>query len=883
MADPKTVLGLALLAGVAFAEEIPTVYSTSGKGDGYSETSFLNGDRWENGLPPGPGTNYVWKGTNLRTPDSSGSQYNGRSFVFAGGQLTMAAGAIAQKTRGANVTLTWPLLIWSVSGSYAQSCAPNTLARVCGTIQVDSDLTLASSPGSAPDLCHYDFSFENAFTHGEGKTITIKHYSQPSITFCTNIVRVSGDNSSYKGTWRVQNYSNTFTEEGMVLCLESGTALGETSETFDPAALTLDCNGALSVAPELEQPFAPRNKGVTLGPSGGRFTTVSNETWSLGMPVSGSGVLTKSGLGKVLLCGTYSATGAIAVEHGTLGLSSGFEAPNGLPPVDLASGASFTVEPSCGSVLDLRNAALPAGTTFVIAHDANEIGRVSLAESCSLPQGPISVRFVRSGEPPTETVRREFLTVPVSVRELTAMDFVEDLSMKALTDPPRQFEVTVENGLQHVRVVLNPVVYKNAEAQNDNSRWWFTTVSATVNDEDVYLWDDQKACHGGADYVITNQVSFRTGASQSNSSVIFPGASLTMTEGALALKQTNICFTNLVLRKNASVAASGSGAVDRKQWLAGRIEVGGTRSAPILFSGQKPQNCCVSADLVGDGFALFAIYSSANAQNAMEVFSELTGDNSRFTGAIFVDRKVPTGMLRNEQTNFVLRATSAASLGGARPTFLPDALCLRPYAAFQPINSMTLDEPNRGIYLDGSPCRFLVTNGIELVVKETITFAGRLRKEGTGTLALGGATVFAEGATETGILVQEGWLKPLSAATCRDLEVQFSAAGGLCVDAVSTNDDVRAYGLLNVVEHSFDVESLNVRLENPPEESKFETVLCTVHPNAARRLREKIKVARPSPDLKVQGIREEEVEVDGVALKRFTVQVATSGLTVIFR
>ena len=52
----------------------------------------------------------------------------------------------------------------------------------------------------------------------------------------------------------------------------------------------------------------------------GRFTTLGDEAWTLGMPVTGPGTLRKTGRGTVVLCGPYTA-GAITVEEGTLALS----------------------------------------------------------------------------------------------------------------------------------------------------------------------------------------------------------------------------------------------------------------------------------------------------------------------------------------------------------------------------------------------------------------------------------------------------------------------------------------------------------------------------------------------------------------------------------
>lgn len=85
------------------------------------------------------------------------------------------------------------------------------------------------------------------------------------------------------------------------------------------------------------------NRDVTLNAGGGTFFTV-NTNATLGGNISGSGALTKAGLGILTLSGASSYTGATNVALGTLqaGAANTF-----------ASGSAFTI--SSGGVLDLNN------------------------------------------------------------------------------------------------------------------------------------------------------------------------------------------------------------------------------------------------------------------------------------------------------------------------------------------------------------------------------------------------------------------------------------------------------------------------------------------------------------------------------------------------
>lgn len=58
-----------ILALSVIAEDKPTIYAKEGANDGSGQSSFSTGNGWSNGLPPGPGTNYVWNARTFRTPD----------------------------------------------------------------------------------------------------------------------------------------------------------------------------------------------------------------------------------------------------------------------------------------------------------------------------------------------------------------------------------------------------------------------------------------------------------------------------------------------------------------------------------------------------------------------------------------------------------------------------------------------------------------------------------------------------------------------------------------------------------------------------------------------------------------------------------------------
>ncbi len=894
MKSMMTKSAFAVLASVcltAGAEEIPTVTSVAKAGDSAGQTAFADGSKWSNGLPPGPGTNYVWSSQSytLRTPDPGYDPYKTEtSFAFPGESLEIAGGAVAHKMRGADKTLTWKNLIWNYAkGSYSQAAAPNSLARVLGKITVSANMQIACEPGTEEGKNHYDFSFENQFVGGADKTITVTHTKTNLLAEVPGYVRVSGDNSDFEGRWLVQNLHAE--HRGIVLCLESANALGKTPDATDAAALTLANDGGISVSPALAQPFQPQNKGLTVkgdATVGGRLVSISNETWALGMPVSGNGRLEKTGSGKVRLRGQNLASRAALVSEGTLAISDGFSAADQATlSVEVASGATFAIEPLTTDGLTVAGVSLPSETLFVLPVDENgeTVGKVTLDASCTWSSGLARIRVNGSLASVSAETKKEVLAVPVSVRTLTAADFF-DVSEDG--DVVHGFEIETKDGVQHVSVVLRPVVYTQPSASGDGSKWWFKTADG--------LWTDNQACHGGVDYVCTNAISFRTGSGQSDTSVVFPGASLTMTLGTLSLKQSDVFFTNLTLKAKANVSASGSGSQDKRQRIGGTLTLGGTRSDPIEFYGQSSQNCSIYADLRGDGVACFSIWSSATGEKAVGIFAELTGDNSRYTGSFIVDEKATSKTIaRNDLTNMTLRVAKADSLGGRLSSFTYDALRLRPYAGLQPTASFTLDARNRGIYLDGGPCRFVVNEGCDLTVLETISYAGQLRKEGAGTLALGGDHRICSEAADAEpdgennrLYVREGWIKPAGTNAFTNLKLVFGSAGGLRLDAEPTDAGVKAYGLFNAASDSFVLEGtslpVKVDLANEPEK-KFSVVLCTVKPAVATAIRGKLDLARPCKGFGLSQLTEDSVTIGGETYTRLTAEFARKGLMVVIR
>jgi hypothetical protein len=123
-----------------------------------------------------------------------------------------------------------------------------------------------------------------------------------------------------------------------------------------------------------------------------------------------------------------------------------------------------------------------------------------------------------------------------------------------------------------------------------------------------------------------------------------------------------------------------------------------------------------------------------------------------------------------------------------------------------------MDEPTRGVFISGQG-RFYVLANKTLTLKEQLSVNGRVYKEGSGTLALGGALRFLDpegaltstppaGAANRTFYVMGGRVKPLSADALEGLDVVFSNKTsklevGLAMDVAPADATLLAKGICN--------------------------------------------------------------------------------------
>ena len=284
--------------------------------------------------------------------------------------------------------------------------------------------------------------------------------------------------------------------------------------------------------------------------------------------------------------------------------------------------------------------------------------------------------------------------------------------------------------------------------------------------------------------------------------------------------------------------------------------------------------------------------------NAKELCSEFepANINTNFTGKWIVQHNAPE--IANPTQFMIFAVCESRNLGKPFPTFQYDALTIKNWQALKPGGAESvLDDMTRGVNFEGAITQVVAPEGRTLALKCPITLSGVLHKSGAGTLALGG-TVKPKfcGATQSatplagtnGLVVTEGWIKPISTNGVDGLAMEF-AGGGIRLDHAPTDAGVAAYGFWNTKWSVPFARAEGVTAKVPvmvdmgdltgmPEEiSRY--AICTVAADKAAGVKGMLEVQRPFKGY-VTGI-EERANADGTTTLLAVIKYG--GMTVIIR
>ena len=370
--------------------------------------------------------------------------------------------------------------------------------------------------------------------------------------------------------------------------------------------------------------------------------------------------------------------------------------------------------------------------------------------------------------------------------------------------PNYELEVADDSadGLSTLWLTRHPVVWSLSDDAYQKTS--FTRADA---------WSDGDTAGPTKDYLALH--SLRTPLVATTAVQEFPGHSLAFYASS---KQLQLCSANVCVRDlrigGAKISNLSNGntiynfmeGIVNKSWvLDGRIRL--TSNGTLALFCYNSKGFRVDSEISGGGTIEISNESqSGETSKPQRAYVGLFGDNANFRGKLILTKKGNLVSPADRQAvNLAIR--KARNLGGPLTSWTYDALKIGNCCGLHPLESLTLDDETRGIYLSGTYAFFTVTNDVVFTCKERITYSGTLIKDGPGELALGGPQpYFSTGGSTTptankNVLdIWEGTLRPVSAAAFQGLAVVITnSAATLAIDVPASNDDgdIGQYGMLN--------------------------------------------------------------------------------------
>ena len=365
-------------------------------------------------------------------------------------------------------------------------------------------------------------------------------------------------------------------------------------------------------------------------------------------------------------------------------------------------------------------------------------------------------------------------------------------------------------------VVLNRG-YSSAEDKTESALW------QAKNNSGVNFWSNGEKPQTGLDYLCysmsvgittpTNSAPFRfagdslTLSSGKNGSLTFNSGSKGPQYG---LEVSHLSVENDGFLVYSGTKEDGDSSYDMRCFriLGGTMHLSGTCTFRP-FGGDMLLR--VESNLTGDGLLRADTYV-ASANGGPRGWTELTGDNTAWKGKALVTadyndrtRDAEWGSpCPNEKLFATLVVRNERNLGGPLDAFAKDALKVNQMCMLRVVGDVDFSTANRGVMIERE-ARFHVVDGKTFTIGNQLTMAGVLRKEGAGTLALGGPLRFIDGEASTApvamtnrLRLVEGALKPMATNALDGAEIVVeSDSAKFLFDAAPSADGLQAYGLVN--------------------------------------------------------------------------------------
>ena len=573
---------------------------------------------------------------------------------------------------------------------------------------------------------------------------------------------VVGNNVQWQGQFVVSAYAN--------LILGHANAAGS-AETVRADAIVLGDHARLAV-PVGVTPNAAR--GINITGSDVRFQArtyphgfTDCTDYALNMPIAGTNGFTKTGAGRVVLGGVYTA-GAIVVEEGTLEIVATATVTNGTQ-ILVKNGARLITHISLAQVdvtVEEGGVFERVIDPFVVAFDSENVTTTPCVLSNEIVELEQIVPFRLSESIPLPQHAAHKLAIFTYDGAETLMPpMFADTTPKTYGLPKGEITIESASGIQTVYLNTRPVVVSRAKIEYASTN--------NINGS-AETWSDGQTVHSNADYLLTHGYDSYHGSAN----VAFAGDSLTLSETSFVSKASMNLFETasgnpLVFYPPFSSVQAHSGG--RRHVYAGKIFLAGTYDSEDAFTlettyqdparrtGTTTGSAELRADLTGEGVLFITARRLAG-------LNRLTGDNSGYRGRILIQ-----GNINDSDDGLFIEFGVAENLGGPLDAFHADALTLDQHAFLYPTTNVTLA---------ADVCRGMTVKDAGVLCPETTTLTtcwplrltGEFCKQGAGTLRLGGEISYgADGTGTNGTMrVTDGTLSILSDAAVSGLAITFS-------------------------------------------------------------------------------------------------------------
>lgn len=901
-----TYATLALLAGTLSASAADIYLKIPGDGGG--QNSFENGTNFDGNAPSEGNTYIVNKGytTNLRTREISSNRPD-LSHFFGGDRLVLGdengPGKILTKT------------IYSLTNSAhfvfhdgliqpAQGGGATTASVTSGTTAILGGDALVESPANKP------FRFAGSYSRGVRLALDLRGDESTGLMVCRNFTSqaseqaaghfstfLDGDNAQYFGRWTVDGYGvkddytqgvapNSSTWQVKLVLADSSKLGGDPTVRQDDGVKLRHAGTIELAASTADQVLDFGNRTVLLVQGGGRIEHNGTGKLTVKGVFAGTDNLTLKTAGDVVFAGEWTGSGNLVVKDQVLHVSSNAK----------WTGSGQMVAEGTGSIV----------------YDMD--GLVNLTEWPAGLEGPFPISRADLFTDPTNGASRvAVVTIPTSVKVVTPADFtaVSDGGLGGdATLAQIGFEIETDaEGLQTVYMTRPAYIWMTTpwvSAEAASPHYFTDTVSQNPTQHATKNWSDGMVAHEDGDYLVYAAHAVRMADRPIET---FPGKSLTLVgigseRAELALKGKTNVVAKIFAGNRSDISFKAYSGTNRQVltgsiYATGKFTGGDTLGFRISGSSGKADDTPypskdvrvveVNADISGDADIRLSPYD----QHTMHIV--LSGDNRGHVGTVSV---IPYG-----QATTTLVITNECNIGGNPPSYNANGLRIIDGAHLYVENDVTLDQPNRGLYLQRQAC-FDVAGDATLDVRLPTTYnkgtynSGIVQKNGSGTLKLSGET--KGGAPDTRYQIRGGALEQANLAAFERLKTlafypettlivpyQQEQENGLLLKGIASNTEyplVLAGG----------AEKLNVRLDVPAGtklERHFTVPLVTVPKTAvastmaaeenpvAVTSAAQLTVASPAKSY-VTKVVAEDISINGIDYVRYSADCAIPGMVV---